>query len=185
MTWSCCDPGGAIFCVGCAEDIKQGRKLPDAETNAPKRVLMTAPHDGHPDTEVCPGCPHERATNSVTFAIPADLWMSANDRMHWAEKARRTRQLRALTNWERLPRLGTTHVAAFIGYPRNGKADPANAAPTVKALIDGMVDAGVWPDDDSTYVIGPTYLRDKASGQAGVHTVRLVLTAQDIPWEAS
>jgi hypothetical protein len=54
------------------------------------------------------------------------------------------------------PRLGTTHVAAFIGYPRNGKADPANAAPTVKALIDGMVDAGVWPDDDSTYVIGPT-----------------------------
>ena len=45
-----------------------------------------------------------------------------------------------------------------------------------------MVDAGAWPDDDSTYVIGPTYLRDKASGQAGVHTVRLVMTPQEVPW---
>jgi crossover junction endodeoxyribonuclease RusA len=127
---------------------------------------------------------------TVAFTIPADLWLSANDRRHWADKAKRTKGLRQLGYYE-LPNellsanLGTTHVAAFIGYPRNGRVDPANAAPTVKALIDGMVDAGVWPDDDSTYVIGPTYLRDKASGQAGVHTVRLVLTPQDIPWEAS
>lgn len=129
--------------------------------------------------------------NTITFTIPANLWLSANDRRHWADKAKRTRDLRSLgyagsvfntsPGYDVFP-FGTTHVAAFIGYPRNGKADPANAAPTVKALIDGMVDAGVWPDDDSTYVIGPTYLRDKASGQAGVHTVRLVLAAQDVPW---
>jgi len=126
---------------------------------------------------------------SVEFAIPANLWLSANDRRHWADIAKRTRELRLTGHYggefrgldASLP-LGTTHVAAFIGYPRNGRADPANAAPTVKALIDGMVDAGVWPDDDSTYVIGPTYLRDKASGQAGVHTVRLVLTEQEVPW---
>lgn len=126
---------------------------------------------------------------ALRFSIPDTWWMSSNDRTHWAEKARRTRALRDLGNVtahrDGIRELGTTHVAAFIGYPRNGKADPANAAPTVKALIDGMVDAGVWPDDDSTYVIGPTYLRDKASGQAGVHTVRLLLTRQDIPWEAS
>lgn len=123
---------------------------------------------------------------TLTFTIPADLWMSANDRMHWAPKAKRTRGLRETgyaVAMEQAPGTpGTCHVAAFIGYPRGGKADPANAAPTVKALIDGLVDAGVWPDDDSTYVIGPTYLRDKSSGQPGVHTVRLVLTRQDIPW---
>lgn len=127
-------------------------------------------------------------TTTLTFTIPADLWLSANDRMHWAPKARATRGLRMLGlagshGLSGDESIGPCHVAAFIGYPRNGRADPANAAPTVKALIDGLVDAGVWPDDDSTYVIGPTYLRDKASGQAGVHTVRLVLTPQDIPWE--
>jgi len=129
-------------------------------------------------------------TTTLTFTIPADLWLSANDRPHWAPKAKRTAALReygrfnAVAGMATRP-LGPCHVAAFIGYPRSGRADPANAAPTVKALIDGLVDAGVWPDDDSTYVIGPTYLRDKASGQAGVHTVRLVLTPQDLPWEVA
>ena len=124
---------------------------------------------------------------TLTFTIPRDLWLSANDRRHWADKARRTKQLRqlgratAIAAGLRNAHLGGTHVAAFIGYPRNGKADPANAA-VVKPLIDGMTDAGVWDDDDHTHVIGPTYLRDKASGQAGVHTVRLVLTSQEVPW---
>lgn len=122
----------------------------------------------------------------LTFTIPADLWLSANDRMHWAPKSTRTKWLRTLgranANTQQIPPRGTTHVAAFIGYLRNGKADPANAAPTVKALIDGMVDAGVWPDDDSTHVIGPTYLRGPKSPTPGAYTVRLVLTDQEVPW---
>lgn len=122
---------------------------------------------------------------TLTFAIEDALWLSANDRRHWADKAKRTRSLREmgyLIATQQAPgAFNTTHVAAFIGYPRNGKADPANSAPTVKALIDGMTDAGVWPDDDSTHVIGPTFLRD-AKCAAGMHTVRLVLTPQEVPW---
>lgn len=124
----------------------------------------------------------------LTFTIPDNLWLSANDRRHWADKAKRTRGLRDMAqvevraNWKIL-HLSTSHVAAFIGYPRNGKADPANAAPTVKALIDGLVDAGVWPDDDSTHVIGPTYLRGDKSA-TGVHTVRFVITPQEVPWHS-
>ncbi len=129
-------------------------------------------------------------TTELLFTIPADLWLSANQRMHWAPKSKATKALRHL-GWLTTPatlaiaNIGPCHVAAFIGYPRGGKADPANAAPTVKALIDGLVDAGVWPDDDHTHVIGPTYLRDKSSGKAGVHTVRLVMTPQEIPWESA
>lgn len=121
---------------------------------------------------------------TLTFTIPKALWLSANDRLHWAEKARRTKALRAMGGWATdLPTgLGTTHVAAFIGYPRNGRADPSNAAPTVKALIDGLTDAGVWPDDDSTHVLGPTFLRDPSTKEAGVYRVRLVMTSQEIPW---
>lgn len=125
----------------------------------------------------------------LTFTIPDTMWLSANQRLHWAPKAKRTAWLRDLAFAEAdLSRhsLGTPrdcdHVAAFIGYLRNGKADPANAAPTVKALIDGMTDAGVWEDDDSTHVLGPTYLRDPKSTTPGHYTVRLVLTSQTIPW---
>lgn len=123
--------------------------------------------------------------SDLTITIPAALWLSANQRLHWAPKAKRTKAIRQL-GWHAavgadLPTRDVDHVAAFIGYPRNGKADPANAAPTVKALIDGMVDAGVWPDDDSTHVLGPTYLRDPKTTD-GTYSVRLVLTDQEIPW---
>jgi crossover junction endodeoxyribonuclease RusA len=126
------------------------------------------------------------ALTQLLFTIPADHWLSANDRMHWAPKSKRTAALRDMGNVMahvyKIPRHDVTHVAAFIGYLRNGKADPANAAPTVKALIDGMVDAGVWADDDSTHVIGPTYLRDPKSPTPEHYTVRLVLTSQEVPW---
>lgn len=33
------------------------------------------------------------------------------------------------------------------------RRDPHNWAPTEKALVDGLVDAGVWPDDDERHVL--------------------------------
>ena len=125
-------------------------------------------------------------TTTLTFTIHKDTWLSANQRIHWAHRARSTRILREIGRVGALtahtPAQDVTHVAAFIGYLTNTKADPANAAPTVKALIDGMVDAGVWDDDDSTHVIGPTYLRGPKSPTRDHYTVRLVLTPQEIPW---
>lgn len=122
----------------------------------------------------------------LSFTVDKTIWLSANQRLHWADKARRVKMLREAGRVETLLRgvrdLGPTHVAAFIGYPRNGRADPSNAADTVKALIDGATDAGAWPDDDHTHVIGPTFLRGPASGIPGMYRVRLVLTPQDIPW---
>lgn len=123
-------------------------------------------------------------TTELTFTIPKSIFMSANDRPHWAKKMRDTRDLRrmGLLMGREVEPQTTSHVAAFIGYLRAGTADPSNAAPTVKALIDGMTDAGVWPDDDSTHVIGPTYLRDPKSATKDHYTVRLVLTEQEVPW---
>ncbi len=123
---------------------------------------------------------------AVTFTISPDLWLSANQRLHWAPKSKRTAALREMgytaVTADPIGSFDVTHVAAFIGYPTNAKADPANAAPTVKALIDGMTDAGVWADDDSTHVLGPTFLRDPKSPTPGHYTVRLVLTRQEVPW---
>ncbi|WP_130865831.1 RusA family crossover junction endodeoxyribonuclease [Acidipropionibacterium timonense] len=65
-------------------------------------------------------------------------------------------------------------VIATIGY-RPGRADPNNATPTLKAIIDGMTDAGVWPDDSSEYVLGPDPRRDPIPPPTGYHTVTIAL----------
>jgi hypothetical protein len=121
----------------------------------------------------------------LTLTIPRAWWMSANQRLHWAEKGRRTRNVRRLARItaSTIDPVETVHIAAFIGYLTGGRADPANAAPVVKAAIDGLVDAGVIADDDHTHVIGPTFLRDPKSPTPGHYTVRLVLTPQkEVPW---
>lgn len=28
LVWTCCDPNGVTFCVGCGEDVQRGRTLP-------------------------------------------------------------------------------------------------------------------------------------------------------------
>lgn len=40
LVWTCCDPNGVTFCVGCGEDVQRGRTLPH-------RVLP--PGGGMPD----------------------------------------------------------------------------------------------------------------------------------------
>jgi hypothetical protein len=45
---------------------------------------------------------------------------------------------------------------------RGGRVDPANYYPTFKACVDGIVDAAVIADDDSTRLIGPDMRRGPA-----------------------
>lgn len=122
--------------------------------------------------------------STLTFTIPRSLWLTANKKLHWADEMRRKRTLRALAAAEARNHepMGTVHIAAFIGYLTTGRADPGNAAPLLKPLIDGLVDGGLLADDDHTHVIGPTYLRDPKSPTPGHYTVRLVLTSQEVPW---
>lgn len=87
------------------------------------------------------------------------LWLNANDRTHWARRSRLTRTWRALAlaaaRQAGIPCLDRAHVVATIHKTRAGRWDPANLYPTVKAAVDGLVDAGVFEDDDHTRVIGP------------------------------
>lgn len=88
--------------------------------------------------------------------------LTANDRQHWATRARLTKQLR---QWgyllgregEGVARLGLqhAHVEIEFAYPDRRRRDRSNLAPTVKALMDGMIDAGLLPDDSDRYLDGP------------------------------
>lgn len=43
-------------------------------------------------------------------------------------------------------------VTVTLPVSGNRRRDPHNWTPTVKAIVDGLVDAGVWPDDNSDWV---------------------------------
>jgi hypothetical protein len=40
--------------------------------------------------------------------------------------------------------------------------DPANFSLTAKAVVDGFVDYGLIPDDDSKHLLGPDMRRDES-----------------------
>lgn len=120
-----------------------------------------------------------------TIRVHKALWLTANQRLHWSTRMRRTRMLRAYAASEARihglagKRLGPSIVTAVIGYPAATRADPANAAPTVKAIIDGFVDARVWDDDDDLHIPSIAFERDPNKTQKGTHTVTLIIQEQE------
>lgn len=90
-------------------------------------------------------------------------WINANNRRrtHWSKDRALTAAWRERAGWcakqARIPALGLTRVVAELHMVprRRVRIDPANYAPTAKAAVDGLVDAGIWPDDSSGWVVGP------------------------------
>lgn len=95
----------------------------------------------------------------VDFLIPRDLILTSNQRLHPQVKAKKTKALRtlAMSEAEGLRGLQPCRVIAWLGFPDRRRRDPNNWWPTIKALMDGLVDAGVWPDDDHTIIQGPDH----------------------------
>jgi hypothetical protein len=86
--------------------------------------------------------------------------LNANDRDgHWARRKRVTAALREGAGWlartGRVPALQRAHILAVYEPPDRRRRDPANLYPSFKACIDGLVDAGVLPDDDAAHLDGP------------------------------
>ena len=120
-------------------------------------------------------------TQTLTVDIPKTEWMTDNSRLVWAAKARRVAALRHRSKW--LARAQGLHpeqcpvrIVATIVTRTRTVFDPNNAAAATKPIIDGLVDAGVLPADDSTHVVGPDHRRGTADPamRAGWH--RIILT---------
>ena len=99
-------------------------------------------------------------TYAYDLKLPAgEDWINANERAHWASKAKRTRYWRDRAAWiakrAGIPHMERAHITVTVHKTTNRRYDPANLAPTAKAIVDGLVDAGVLDDDDKTRVIGP------------------------------
>ena len=99
-------------------------------------------------------------TVTISFPEPAERLMS-NDRPHWSRRARLTRIWRTAAALHAHKRLGPgkaaraqppSYVRVTFPVPVNRRRDSDGPAPTVKAIVDGLVDAGCWPDDTPDYV---------------------------------
>ena len=117
---------------------------------------------------------------TLTIEVPRALLINANDRIHWREKARRTAVLRTIayhaTNRQTCN--GTTHtrctLTVTVTYPPLARRrDASNLAPTVKGLLDGIVDAGLLPDDNDRVIVATTYQASADKGVTGVWGFRL------------
>lgn len=82
--------------------------------------------------------------------------LSANDRMHWATKARTTRMIRDLAaisaRKAEIPAVEHVNVRLVWVVSDRRRRDTDNTYPTFKAMCDGLVDAGIVPDDTPEYM---------------------------------
>ncbi|QMU97816.1 hypothetical protein FVO59_11820 [Microbacterium esteraromaticum] len=89
----------------------------------------------------------------LTFDWPKPP-LNANQRLHWAKKANLTRLVRNSTAI-RAFHLGTAeHITVQLTWVVTDKRrrDSDNIYPTFKAMCDGLVDAGIVPDDTPEYM---------------------------------
>ena len=123
----------------------------------------------------------------IVFDQP-DRLLSLNQRLHWSTDRRIARSWRhaALVAALRFgPPSKRSHPASFVllelPVPDRRRRDPANYAKIQKAVVDGLVDAGVWPDDTPEFVttIEPTLVVD--TDRARLVRVRLIPRTAQFP----
>ena len=93
-----------------------------------------------------------------TITLPPGLKMlSLNGRYHWSERDRRNKAFMkaawAMALQAKIPRLDRVIVTAEYQPPDRRARDADNIALAAKSGIDGLVKAGVLPDDDSSHVL--------------------------------
>ena len=116
---------------------------------------------------------------TLDLAIPEKLAINANHRLHYQARAQRTATIRHLAGIAaqaaHLTPSPRVHIVVHIGWPNRRRRDAHNIYPTLKACIDGIVDAGVIPDDSDRHLLGPD-LRPYLAGERGVLRLRFEIT---------
>jgi hypothetical protein len=117
----------------------------------------------------------------IVLDLPRSLWWSANGREHWARRAAKTSAVRLLAKAAAMgtERFQVATLDVQVHYPTDAQADPHNVASTVlKAAIDGVVDAGILPDDSSKHLTAVTISRGPKTSVKGIY--RLTLTLEEV-----
>lgn len=122
-----------------------------------------------------------RKTNPTTLKHGNQM-ISANDRMHFRVKSQLTQFLRRLSanrTWSRpvYTRKNPCTITIDVQPPTSRRMDAPNWYPTVKALIDGLVDSGLLLDDNNHVIKSTTFKSTKLSD---TKNYKLVITIEPV-----
>lgn len=95
---------------------------------------------------------------TITVVVPKGLLMSLNDRKHWRatlDTKAALRQLGVLAGRAARLEFDRARLTVLFHWPDRRIRDRHNYFPTIKHVLDGIVDAGVLPDDSDKYLDGP------------------------------
>ncbi|WP_136314442.1 hypothetical protein [Actinomyces procaprae] len=95
----------------------------------------------------------------ASIVLGADQVISANDHRHWRYRHARAKSIRSVAEqtarFTRAPRLERARIVIEILFPDRRRRDTHNLMATAKPIVDGLVDAGLLPDDDARHLVGP------------------------------
>ncbi|GAA0057887.1 hypothetical protein GE023_005175 [Streptococcus canis] len=106
-----------------------------------------------------------------------NLVINSNDRFHPQIKAKMTKRIRAFAYWYTLQEMdkerakfspsNPCEVTVTVYSPTKSRLDPPNLYPTVKAIVDGMTDAGIWVDDNHKIIKSMAFKYGGLSNEKG------------------
>jgi hypothetical protein len=108
-------------------------------------------------------------TRRWTLRYEAKPWLANEARkMHYHAEAVKVKQWRAafglLAFGERVPELDRVHITVHHECRTARLPDVGAVAPACKAAVDGLVDAGILPDDDPAHVLSLTFTAPRKTG---------------------
>ena len=66
-------------------------------------------------------------------------------------------------------------IGVTVYSPSKRRLDPVNLYPTVKAIIDGFTDVGLWEDDDYTHLASISFVYGGISGNKDAFRIKLTV----------
>lgn len=101
--------------------------------------------------------------------LPQTRPLSLNGREHWRIKAKRVKELRdtacLLVKAAGVPKLQRIRVELHYAPRDKRRRDPLNLVATLKPIEDGIVDAGIVPDDTPEFVTPTMPVIDAPTGK--------------------
>lgn len=93
----------------------------------------------------------------LTLDIEKTAVLTSNQRLHYKERARKVKKLRDLakesyTGGKVADVRSPVKLTCCVSQDTRRRFDPPNFYPTIKALVDGLTDAGAWLDDDLRHI---------------------------------
>jgi crossover junction endodeoxyribonuclease RusA len=122
-------------------------------------------------------------STELTLDLPLAQVNNSNQRKHWTKTAANRSLMRTIAGLEArdlTPVTGPVHLWVVFTFPDKRQRDLDNFE--VKGAIDGIVDAGVLPDDNTRQVVAVTRTVGKGRSEKGRVRIRFVITDQHVPF---